>query len=290
MVPYNIATTLPPAAFTVSRLRHDGWCLVFGHDLHGLGGVIGRDAVQHCKPPCRFFENGARIFILGRSGRGHPQKCLASSAQYPCANFVRNSSCSGCTADDISRTQFVVNFDQRSRNISLGRAFGKRDPQDIHLTPECALRRKRTFAGDQYWPLPNFRYAFCCSNLMWQWPQRRTRMKISVCLQRIFIGMALMAFWFVSTAHAEMASVYGGPDGYCGSRTANGERVDCSAMTAAHRRLPFGTRVRVCHSSCVTVRINDRGPWVRGRDIDLSPAAARAIGLDGTGHVTISQL
>ena len=101
---------------------------------------------------------------------------------------------------------------------------------------------------------------------------------------------ALMLIWFVSTAHAEMASVYGGRDGYCGSRTANGERVNCSAMTAAHRRLPFGTRVRVCHSRCVTVRINDRGPWVRGRDIDLSPAAARAIGLDGTGHVTVSRL
>ena len=115
-------------------------------------------------------------------------------------------------------------------------------------------------------------------------------MKISVCLEHIFIGLALMVFSFVSTAHAEMASVYGGPDGYCGSRTANGERVNCSAMTAAHRRLPFGTRVRVCHSGCVTVRINDRGPWVRGRDIDLSPAAARAIGLDGTGHVTLSQL
>ena len=87
-------------------------------------------------------------------------------------------------------------------------------------------------------------------------------------------GLALMVFSFVSTAHAGMASVYGGPDGYCGSPTANGERVDCSAMTAAHRRLPFGARVRVCHSGCVTVRINDRGPWVRGRDIDLSPEAA----------------
>ena len=106
----------------------------------------------------------------------------------------------------------------------------------------------------------------------------------------IFVGIALMLILFVSTAHAEMASVYGGPDGYCGSRTANGERVDCSAMTAAHRRLPFGTRVRICHSRCVTVRINDRGPWVRGWDIDLTPAAARAIGLDGTGHVTLSQL
>jgi rare lipoprotein A len=114
-------------------------------------------------------------------------------------------------------------------------------------------------------------------------------MKISVCLEHIFIGLALMVFSFVSTAHA-MASVYGGPDGYCGSPTANGERVDCSAMTAAHRRLPFGARVRVCHSGCVTVRINDRGPWVRGRDIDLSPAAARAIGLNGTGHVTVSRL
>ena len=115
-------------------------------------------------------------------------------------------------------------------------------------------------------------------------------MKISVYLQRIFIGMVLMLILFVSTAHAEMASVYGGRDSYCGSRTANGERVNCSAMTAAHRRLPFGTRVRVCHSRCVTVRINDRGPWVRGRDIDLSPAAAGAIGLSGTGRVTVSRL
>ena len=102
--------------------------------------------------------------------------------------------------------------------------------------------------------------------------------------------MVLMLILFVSTAHAETASVYGGRDGYCGSRTANGERVNCSTMTAAHRRLPFGARVRVCRSRCVTVRINDRGPWVRGRDIDLSPAAARAIGLSGTGHVTVSRL
>src|SRR5262249_1508086 len=65
-------------------------------------------------------------------------------------------------------------------------------------------------------------------------------MKISVCLECIFIDMSLMLILFVGTAHAEMASVYGGRDGYCGSRTANGERVNCSAMTAAHRRLPFG--------------------------------------------------
>ena len=115
-------------------------------------------------------------------------------------------------------------------------------------------------------------------------------MQLSVCLQRIFIGMSLTLILFVSTARAEMASVYGGRDGYCGSRTASGERVNCSAMTAAHRRLPFGTRVRVCRGGCVTVRINDRGPFVRGRDIDLTPAAARAIGLGGTGHVAVSRL
>jgi rare lipoprotein A len=115
-------------------------------------------------------------------------------------------------------------------------------------------------------------------------------MKISVHLERIFVGIALTLSGLASPAHAEMASVYGGRGGYCGSRTANGERVNCGAMTAAHRRLPFGTRVRVCHGRCVTVRINDRGPFVRGRDIDLSPAAARAIGLSGVGHVTISRL
>jgi rare lipoprotein A len=125
---------------------------------------------------------------------------------------------------------------------------------------------------------------------MWQRAAGRTRMTISVCLQRIFVGMALMLFWFVGAAHAATASIYGGRDGYCGSRTANGQRVNCSAMTAAHRRLPFGTRVRVCHNRCVTVRINDRGPFVRGRDIDLTPAAARAIGLNGTGRVTLSRL
>ena len=96
-------------------------------------------------------------------------------------------------------------------------------------------------------------------------------------------------FTYITTAHAEVASVYGGPDGLCGSRTANGERVNCSAMTAAHRTLPFGTMLKVCHNGCVVVRINDRGPFVAGRHIDLTPAAARAIGLNQTGHVSLSR-
>jgi rare lipoprotein A len=92
----------------------------------------------------------------------------------------------------------------------------------------------------------------------------------------------------INTAHAEVASVFGGPDGFCGSRTANVERVNCSAMTAAHRTLPFGSRVTVCHHGCVVVRINDRGPFIPGRHIDLTPAAARAIGLDQIGQVPLA--
>jgi len=104
-----------------------------------------------------------------------------------------------------------------------------------------------------------------------------------------FESMAAVVLLFsVATAHAEVASIYGGSDGLCGHKTASGERLNCAAMTAAHRKLPLGTQIRVCHSGCVTVRINDRGPWVRGRDIDLSPAAAQAIGLYKTGHVTMS--
>ena len=77
----------------------------------------------------------------------------------------------------------------------------------------------------------------------------------------------------INAAQAEVASVCGGADGLCGSRTAKGERVNCSAMSAAHRALPFGTHVTVCRHGCVVVRINDRGPFVRGRHIDLTPAA-----------------
>lgn len=78
-----------------------------------------------------------------------------------------------------------------------------------------------------------------------------------------------------------MASYYGNESG---SRTASGQRFNQNAMTAAHRSLPFGTRLRVTHGgSSVIVTINDRGPFVRGRVLDLSTGAARAIGLTGAG-------
>ena len=82
------------------------------------------------------------------------------------------------------------------------------------------------------------------------------------------------------------ASYYGNESG---SRTASGQRFNQSAMTAAHRSLPFGTKLRVTHrGQSVVVTINDRGPFIRGRVLDLSTGAARAIGLTGAGvgHVT----
>jgi len=75
-----------------------------------------------------------------------------------------------------------------------------------------------------------------------------------------------------------------------GKRTASGEVYNMYAYTAAHRFLPFGTYVRVLNMNngrSVVVRINDRGPFVRGRIIDLSYAAARAIGMIGTGTARV---
>ncbi|MEA2884875.1 MAG: rare lipoprotein [Bradyrhizobium sp.] len=83
-----------------------------------------------------------------------------------------------------------------------------------------------------------------------------------------------------------MASFYGNESG---SKTASGARFNQGAMTAAHRSLPFGTRLKVTHGGrSVVVTINDRGPFIRGRVLDLSTGAARAIGLTsaGVGRVT----
>jgi rare lipoprotein A len=81
-----------------------------------------------------------------------------------------------------------------------------------------------------------------------------------------------------------IASYYGNESG---SRTASGERFNQNAMTCAHRSLPFGTKLRVTHGGrSVVVTVNDRGPFIRGRVLDLSTGAARAIGLGGVGQVT----
>jgi rare lipoprotein A len=88
--------------------------------------------------------------------------------------------------------------------------------------------------------------------------------------------------------HSGMASYYGTESG---SRTASGARFNPSAMTAAHRSLPFGTKVRVTNKRngrSVIVTINDRGPFIRGRIIDLSTGAADVIGMRSSGVVPVS--
>ena len=80
---------------------------------------------------------------------------------------------------------------------------------------------------------------------------------------------------------------------FSGRRTANGELFDETEFTAAHRSLPFGTRVRVTNpyrNLAVIVRINDRGPWTSNREIDLSWAAARTIGLKNVARVRLEVL
>jgi rare lipoprotein A len=76
-------------------------------------------------------------------------------------------------------------------------------------------------------------------------------------------------------------------------RTANGERYTGNDFTAAHRTLPFGTKLRVSYrGKSVVVRVNDRGPFVRGRSLDLSKAAAQRIGMiqAGVGKVCFTRL
>jgi rare lipoprotein A len=111
-------------------------------------------------------------------------------------------------------------------------------------------------------------------------------------MMRSLAAASLLALAFALPAHAEsgLASVYANGDGHAGSKTANGERVNPSALTAAHRTLPFGTKVAVTNNKngrSVVVRINDRGPFVRGRVIDLTPAGARALGFSGLAPVSI---
>ena len=87
-----------------------------------------------------------------------------------------------------------------------------------------------------------------------------------------------------------LASHYGVGDGYHGQITANGERYNAYGKSVAHRWLPFGTRLRVTNQSngrSVIVRVNDRGPYVGGRDLDLSYGAFTSIASPGQGVANV---
>lgn len=113
----------------------------------------------------------------------------------------------------------------------------------------------------------------------------------------VYYGLLIAAIQIsashIATASADdypgLASVYSSASG---SGTASGQRLDTEALTAAHRTLPFGTKVRVTNKAngrSVVVTINDRGPFARGRIIDVTPAAAQALGFSGLTQVTLSR-
>ena len=113
-------------------------------------------------------------------------------------------------------------------------------------------------------------------------------------LKRIISGVAIAALTCISTpasaAQSMLTSWYGSY--FHGRTTANGETYNMYGNTAAHKTLPFGTKLLVCYNGCVQVRINDRGPYIGTRQLDLSYGAANAIGLTypGVAYTTVSYI
>lgn len=109
-------------------------------------------------------------------------------------------------------------------------------------------------------------------------------------LRTAFAFLALPAF-SVSVAATELPSGIASVYAYAGEKTANGEIANPKGLTAAHRTLPFGTKVRVVNkhnNRSVVVRINDRGPFIKGRVIDLTPRGASELGFSGLAPVALS--
>lgn len=128
----------------------------------------------------------------------------------------------------------------------------------------------------------------CCGSISWKWA-------LLLVLAAIIIGAVVSSCSTYRLGEADpvyaaegFASWYG--PGFHGRTTANGERYNQYAMTAAHKSLPFGTKVRVINlenDKEVIVRINDRGPYVQGRIIDLSRKAAKQLTMLGKGTAKV---
>ena len=104
----------------------------------------------------------------------------------------------------------------------------------------------------------------------------------------LLLALLTLVTGCASSTSDGLASYYA--DKYQGHKTASGERFDTARLTAAHRTLPFGTKVRVTNldnGRSVVVRVNDRGPFVSGRIIDLSPAAAKQLDMLRAGVVRV---
>jgi rare lipoprotein A len=167
-----------------------------------------------------------------------------------------------------------------------------------HTPPSAACRHSVAFAGDGaippvgapilvgdvarmfYWSVgPTF--ALTLQKVLSRMPKTTTSIAAACLSLAAPVLMPAAAQAFTQTG---IGSYYGSE--LHGRRTASGERFNQSAMTAAHRTAPFGTRLKVTNLSngrSVLVRVNDRGPFVRGRVVDISAGAARQIGMHGRG-------
>ncbi|KPF53059.1 hypothetical protein IP85_19000 [Rhizobium sp. AAP116] len=106
-----------------------------------------------------------------------------------------------------------------------------------------------------------------------------------------FAAATIAALFAFAPSSANAKSSCGGASWYAlTSKTASGERMNPTRLTAAHKTLPFGTKLKVTNArsgKSVVVRINDRGPFIRGRVLDLSKAAAQNIGMIRSGHAKV---
>ena len=112
-------------------------------------------------------------------------------------------------------------------------------------------------------------------------------------LSQVFgaVSAVLLAGASATTSAGTMLTSWYGP-GFHGNLTANGEVYDQEAFTAAHKTLPFGTKLRVCYEGCAIVRINDRGPFIGDRELDVSYGVAKSIGLikPGVAEVKVTYI
>ena len=122
-------------------------------------------------------------------------------------------------------------------------------------------------------------------------PQQRCLRGVDMVARLVLfvVSFALLPASDTTAAENGIASSY--PYSYNGRRTASGERFNPHAMTCAHNRHPFGSMLRITAGGrSITCRVTDRGPFIRGRVIDLTPVGARALGFSGLARVVIERL
>ena len=185
-------------------------------------------------------------------------------------------------AEDSNLISAAGNLQEQNGNYTMANAIGK--PSIVVHTPFTFDTEKIEEPISD--PDPKKRYGYFLGpsiystierTYQWQPPQLSQNSQGNFQTKVTPKGGSAMASWY-------------GP-GFIGNKTANGETFTGTGMTAAHKTLPFGTQVKVTNQNngqSAVVRINDRGPYVAGREIDLSQAAAQKIGMMGTGTAPVT--